>query len=144
MVVFQNSLQNVKDSKSGWAAWQRVGWPPHPDTIYGVIPSGHCNQTPHTALMCSSVPVRQDGPHAEPAVQSLRRARGRLPLRGLHLRGLQVLLRADVQQPVRDRGVQEQLQVRGGQEEQDLVQGLQTLHSWLTRGSRCSTCNIAV
>ena len=65
-------------------------------------------------------------PPRQPAVQSLRRARGRLPLRGLHLRGLQVLLRADVQQPVRDRGVQEQLQVRGGQEEQDLVQGLQT------------------
>ena len=55
----------------------------------------------------------------------VRGAGRRLPLRRLHLRGLQELLRANLQQPVSDPGVQEQLQVRGGQEEQDGLQGLQ-------------------
>ena len=41
------------------------------------------------------------------------------------MRGLQELLWEDVQQPVGDPGVQEQLQVRRGQEEQDRVQGVQ-------------------
>jgi len=41
------------------------------------------------------------------------------------VRGLQELLWEDVQQPVGDPGVQEQLQVRRRQEEQDRVQGVQ-------------------
>ena len=41
------------------------------------------------------------------------------------MRGLQELLWEDVQQPVGDPGVQEQLQMRRGQEEQDRVQGVQ-------------------
>ena len=55
----------------------------------------------------------------------LRRARSRFPLWSVHVRGLQELLWEDVQQPVGDPGVQEQLQMRRGQEEQDRVQGVQ-------------------
>ena len=67
----------------------------------------------------------EDGPNAKPAVPGLRRARSRFPLWSVHLRGLQELLWEDVQQPVGDPGVQEQLQMRRGQEEQDRVQGVQ-------------------
>ena len=67
----------------------------------------------------------EDGPNAEPAVPRLRRARCRFPLWSVHVRGLQELLWEDVQQPVGDPGVQEQLQMRRGQEEQDRVQGVQ-------------------
>ena len=55
----------------------------------------------------------------------VRRARSRIPLWRVHVRGLQELLWEDVQQPVGDPGVQKQLQVRRGQEEQDRVQGVQ-------------------
>ena len=55
----------------------------------------------------------------------VRRARSRIPLWSVHVRGLQELLWEDVQQPVGDPGVQEQLQMRRGQEEQDRVQGVQ-------------------
>ena len=55
----------------------------------------------------------------------VRRARSRFPLWSVHVRGLQELLWEDVQQPVGDPGVQEQLQMRRGQEEQDRVQGVQ-------------------
>ena len=54
----------------------------------------------------------------------VRRARSRIPLWSVHLRGLQELLWQDLQQPVGDPGVQEQLPLRGGQEEQNLLQGL--------------------
>ena len=67
----------------------------------------------------------EDGPNAEPAVPGVRRARSRIPLWSVHVRGLQELLWEDVQQPVGDPGVQEQLQMRRGQEEQDRVQGVQ-------------------
>jgi len=69
--------------------------------------------------------VGEDGPHAEPAVSSVRRTCGRFSLWSVHLRGLQELLWQDLQQPVGHPGVQEQLQVRRRQEEQDGLQGLQ-------------------
>ncbi len=47
------------------------------------------------------------GPSAEPAVSGMRGASSRLPLRGLHMRGMQVFLRQIMQQPVRHTGVQE-------------------------------------
>ena len=58
-------------------------------------------------------------------MSSVRRACSRFPLWSVHLRGLQELLWEDLQQPVGDPGVQEQLQVRRRQEEQDGLQGLQ-------------------
>ena len=65
------------------------------------------------------------GPPVEPAVSSVRRTRSRFSFWGVHLRGLQELLWKDLQQPVGHPGVQEQLQVRRRQEEQDGLQGLQ-------------------
>ncbi len=47
------------------------------------------------------------GPAAEPTVSGLRGASSRFPLRGLHMRGMQVFLRQNLQQPVRHTGVQE-------------------------------------
>ncbi len=47
------------------------------------------------------------GPAAEPTVSGMRGASGRVPLRGLHMRGMQVLLWQNLQQPVRHTGVQE-------------------------------------
>jgi hypothetical protein len=47
------------------------------------------------------------GPAAEPAVSGMRGASGRLPLWSLHMRGMQVFLWQNLQQPVRHTGVQE-------------------------------------
>ena len=58
-------------------------------------------------------------------MSSVRRTCSWFSLWSVHLRGLQELLREDLQQPVGDPGVQEQLQVRRRQEEQDGLQGLQ-------------------
>ena len=63
----------------------------------------------------------------------VRRTRRWFPLWSVHLRGLQELLWQDLQQPVGDPGVQEQLQVRRRQEEQDGLQGVQAEevpHGW--------------
>ena len=63
----------------------------------------------------------------------LRRTCRWFPLWSVHLRGLQELLWQDLQQPVGDPGVQEQLQVRRRQEEQDGLQGVQAEevpHGW--------------
>ena len=57
-------------------------------------------------------------------MSSLQRAGGRIPLRSLHLRGLQVVLWQKLQQPVGDPGVPQQLHLRHRQEEQNLLQGL--------------------
>ena len=71
------------------------------------------------------IPGRSTGPPVKPAVSSVRRTRSRFSFWGVHLRGLQELLWKDLQQPVGHPGVQEQLQVRRRQEEQDGLQGLQ-------------------
>ena len=66
-------------------------------------------------------------------MSSVRRAGSWFSLWSVHLRGMQELLWEDLQQPVRDPGVQEQLQVRRRQEEQDGLQGLQAEevpHGW--------------
>ena len=55
----------------------------------------------------------------------VRRARSRIPLWSVHLRGLQELLWEKLQQPDCDPGMSKQLPVHHRQEEQDRVQGVQ-------------------
>ena len=55
----------------------------------------------------------------------VRRARSRIPLWSVHVRGLQELLWEKLQQPDCDPGMSKQLPVHHRQEEQDRVQGVQ-------------------
>ncbi|KYB28814.1 hypothetical protein TcasGA2_TC032367 [Tribolium castaneum] len=60
----------------------------------------------------------------EPAVQGLRRASGRIPLWSFYLRGMQVLLRSNVQQYQLNIGMQKQRRMCDQQKKSDSLQSM--------------------